>query len=393
MTTPSAPSPADSNLLDYLYVVSKWRRFIVLCVLVVALAAAAVSMALPLSWTASTTLLPPEEERQGFGLAALIGAAVPAGLSGLVGGGAPPGEHLTTLLESRRLLGAAVDRFDLVAAYGAPHRQQAIETLDDRIEKEIGQNGAIVLKVTADEPEKAAAMANFLAAELDRLNRQIKRQQAANLRTFLDKRMAQIRTELEASGRQLQAFQKGTGLVDLEAQTQAVVEVAKGLAQELALLEAKLEVLRAQFGPQQPERRLLELEAGGLRRRLDEVLGGQSYLGPGLGQLPDLGFEYARRVLDVKLREEILRFLETRLEEAKYREALDTPTIQVLDAAEPPKVRSAPRRTLIVLIAASASLLLSVVLAFVFEGFNDIGRRHADKVEALKGAWRRRPKA
>ena len=69
-------------------------------------------------------------------------------------------------------------------------------------------------------------------------------------------RTRQIRMELEDSGKALRVFQERTGLIDLEAQTAAVVEVAKNIAQELALLEAKLEVLKGQFGDaQQPDRR------------------------------------------------------------------------------------------------------------------------------------------
>jgi tyrosine-protein kinase Etk/Wzc len=380
------------NLLDYLYVVVRWRRFIVVCVLAVSLATAAISMTLPLAWTASTTLLPPEEEQGTFGISALIGAAVPAGLGGLVGG-KPPSENLVVLLESRRLLGAVVDHFDLVEEYGAPHRLNAIDMLYEQTEKEIGLNGAIKLRITAGDAQKAADMANYTAAQLDSLNRQIKREKASSDRYFLQERQVTVRLELEKSGQALRTFQKETGLVNLEVQTAAVIEIAQGLIQELAKAEVLLEVAQAQFDSSDTERWSLEQQVSGMRHRLDLILSrgsvGGGDIGPGLDQIPDLGLEYAGLVLEVKLREEVLAYLQTRLEEAKYREALDTPTIQVLDAAVAPQVRSAPRRTLMVLMAAALSFACSLVLAFVFEAGAEISRQNKDKIEALKRAWRR----
>ena len=44
--------------------------------------------------------------------------------------------------------------------------------------------------------------------------------------------------------------------------------------------------------------------------------------------------------------------LGAKLEESKYREALDTPTLQVLDLATPPKSRSAPRRAMLTAVKA-----------------------------------------
>ena len=381
------------NILDYLYVVLRWRRFIVLSVVVVALATAAISMTMPLRWTASATLLPPEEERGTFGIAGLIGAAVPAGLGSLVGG-TPPSENLVVLLESRRLLGAVVDRFGLLEEYGAPDRLQAIDILFQHIEKEIGLNGSIKLKVTASDPQRAADMANFAAAQLDSINREIKRQQAHDLRLFLEGRREEVGGELERSGRDLQVFQKESGLINLDAQTAAVIEVAQSVIQELAKLEAQLDMVQAQFDSSNPQRLILERQVEGARSRLEGILqkgsiGPHGDLGPGLVEIPDLGFEYARRVLDVKLREEILALLQAKLEEAKYREALDTPTIHVLDPAVPPRVRSAPRRTLMVALAVALSLALSLVLACVFESAGAIGEKNSHKIDALKRAWRR----
>jgi uncharacterized protein involved in exopolysaccharide biosynthesis len=107
-------------------------------------------------------------------------------------------------------------------------------------------------------------------------------------------------------------------------------------------------------------------------------------LGPGLRALPELGREYARLALELRLKEGILSFLATRLEEARYKEALDTPTIQVLDVATPPAVRTSPRRALMVIVASLLGLVTSTVLAFVAESWGRLDDQQHDRLAAIR---------
>lgn len=391
----------ERNLLDYAYVLVKWRRLIVVAVLCVSLAAAGVSLLLPKRWTASTTLLPPEEESGQLGLSSmLMGGNVPPNLGKLVGGSAPS-ERLLTFLGSKRVLGAMVDRFGLVEAYGAPNRELAIDYLDEDVEREVDQEGTLRIDVTASSPDTAAAIAAALVEELDAVNRYYKSLQASMLRQFLEERMQVVQRELEASGKDLQSFQETYGLVDIEAQIGAAVEVVKGIVQELTLLEVELGMSRRLLNPEHEERQRLELQVEELRRQLQRLVGdletravgeldaGLEALGPPLVELPQVARQYARLALDLKIKEGMVSFLGTRLEETRYKEAQNTPTILVLDPAVPPEFRSAPRRTLIVLVAACTSLVVSVVLAFALEGLGQLSRGNREKIQEIRQLMRR----
>jgi len=384
----------ERNLLDYIYVLVKWRRLIIGSVVVVALVTAGISLILPQTWTAETILIPPEEEGDAMALSSLIGQALPAGLGGLVGGEAS-GERLVTLLESDRILGAMVDRFSLVQEYGSPYRDEAIRSLKDLIESELGRDTSFKILVNASRPELAAELANAIAAELDAVNRSLKRQQAEFLRAFLEQRVEKVRQELMARGKDLQSFQEQHGLIHLEAQTQGVFEVLKSVVIDLTVAETKLAVVENLLGQKHEERVGAKLEVDALRRQLEGMVGdaanqggAAASLGPALSRLPELGFEFTRLGLEVKIREEVLHFLVAKLEQAKYRETFDSPTLQVLDVATPPKSRTAPRRTLMVLIGAALALVASVVLAFTFEMASRLGRDNQPKLDAIKEAWR-----
>ena len=394
----------EKSFLDYVYVVLRWRRFIAVTSVVVAVAAAGVSLVLPEKWTARTSLLPPEEEgADRLGLSLVLGSGVPAGLAGLVGMPSPS-ERLITLLESRRVLGSIVDDFDLIDTYDAPHRDHAIDLLNEHVKKELETDGTLVIKVTAGTPESAADLANALAARLDSVNRQYRRQQARAMRGFLADRLAAVRGEMAAGARSLQAYQEEYGLVDVEAQTQASVELIRSLVQQLTLLEVEFGWRSRQLSADHPERELLELQVQELRQRLQATVGGMAAtassdtdrlqrtavmpLGPPLRDLPKLMFEYTELTLQLNVTEEIVRFLGAKLEEAKYREALNTPTLQVLDRATPPEARSAPRRVLLVLGCTAASLALSTALAFVFESMAMAAAANRAKVEAIRQLFR-----
>jgi uncharacterized protein involved in exopolysaccharide biosynthesis len=324
----------------------------------------------------------------------MAGANVPSGLMGLVGS-KTPSDRLLTMLASRKVLEAVVDRFGLVQRYEARDRAEAMSMLEQTIDTDVRRDGTLVVLVTAAAPGEAAQIANYLAARLDTVNREYKRNQAAAMRKFLQGRVHSMEGEFREAGLALQRFQDRHKLVDPETQTIASVEVMKTIVQELAELEVKLGIAEQQLDAEHEERRVLELEQAALRNQLENLYGSNGApssfqtLGPSLRELPSVLREYSELAVDVKIRQEILGFLGTKLEEAEYREALNTPTIQILDQAVAPTVRSAPRRTLIVLASLAVTLILSTVLAFVFESWNRLESTDQARVESIRKLFRK----
>ena len=390
---------SEKTLLDYFYVLIKWRKIVIWPVIAVGLLSAAVSLALPERWKAVTVLLPSEEDPGRFEMSMLLSPNLPGGLGGLLGQ-ATPGERLLTILQSRRVLGAMVDRFGLVEDYGVVNRDMAIETLDGLMEAELSRDGALTISVEGSSPRLAADMANALAAELDVVIRKNKRQQADGLRLFLSERMETVQGEIEVKARAIRDFQEGEGIIDVQAQTTAMVELTKSIVNELALLEVKLGIAKQSLKDDHEDRILLEMEAVQLRGQLQRVVGRDlegdveglqqdtfNALGPPLREWPSLGLEYAQLTLELKIAEQVLAFLAAQLEDAKYRQAENAPTLQVLDPATVPEFRSAPSRALIVLISTGISLVAGILLAFFFESFQHLSSENRDKIEAIRQAW------
>ena len=318
---------------------------------------------------------------------------MPTGLRGFVGG-STTSERLLTLLDSDRMLGTIVDDFELKSVYSVLYHDEAIEILREQIETELEDDGTLNIRLTAKNPHIAADLTNGLSALLDRLNREYKRKQARDLRLFLAERMALTEKEFKLGGLKLQNFQERYGLVDIKAQTSASVDVLKGIVQELAQLEVELSVMERQLHSEHEGKRVLELKVAALKHQLNRLQGdlamnssnGETLtaLGPPLKHLPELLLENTKLSLEVELRSEIIRFLGSKYEEAKYKEALNTPTLQVLDVAIPPRTRSGPRRTLIVTSSFAVGAMLSIVIAFLFESWNRLGRENREKMASIR---------
>jgi len=399
----------DRNLLDYLFVIVKWRRMLIVGTIAAVVAVVGVSFLLPERWTARTSLLPPDDEGGGLGGLSQLGGSgtsgIPPSLAGLIGA-STPAERLLTLLDSRRLLGLAVDRHDLVSEYDALHRDHAIDLLALKIDRELGGDGSIAIEVSAGTPELAADLTNTVASLLDSLNREYRQRQASSTRAFLEGRLRSTRAELGEDAGRLRDFQKEHGIVDIEAQTAAAVDVVKGIVLELSLLQVELGVVSQQLTPDHPERQLLELKVGELQKRLQLLVGELSAdigdvvandagaiavgaLGPPLQELPDLMHEFAELSLQLEVKEQILAFLGARVEEAKYSEARNTPTLQILDRATPPHTRSFPRRIILTIAGGGTALVLLTLLAFILEAWQRGTASQQDQLAAIRGEWRR----
>jgi tyrosine-protein kinase Etk/Wzc len=71
---------------------------------------------------------------------------------------------------------------------------------------------------------------------------------------------------------------------------------------------------------------------------------------PALGDVPELALEMIRLKRNVEIQSTVYSMLVKEYEKARIEEARDTPTVQILDRAEVPNLRSRPRRKMLVIL-------------------------------------------
>lgn len=346
---PAPAAPEDAGFVDYLYGVARRGRWIALNMLLVGGVAAIASLFLPHWYVALGTFLPAVEERSGFSLTAFLReAAIPgAGLSDAV----QAGDLSVALLKSNRVRDSLVAEFELVERYKVKDGEEALRELDAHSGFFVGQEGLVSMSIEDREPKVAAAMVNRAIDLLDRFNAEQRMTKGHRARLFIDGELVRAERDLRAAEEALERYQTETKLVALSPQAESAVSASAALIARKLEVEIELGMKQSVLREGNEELRRLRSELGEIDRKL--------------GELPALGLEYARFVRDFKVREQVYTYLRTEYEQAKIQEERDTPSLTVVDRAQPPIRRDRPKRRLITLTAAAVAGVVSVLGALV----------------------------
>ena len=186
----------EINLLDYLRVVHKFRRMIVLICVVAVLMTAIVSLLLPKVYAATASVVPPLEIlKRESAMADRFGAMRNSMLSDVISV-MSIGNMYADILRSRAVVDAVIDRFDLMGVYGAEYRSSAREKLRDSTAIDVSGEGIVTVIVEDKDPNRAAAMVNAYIEELDRQNKRLSSGQATSKKVFLESRLKEMEEEL-----------------------------------------------------------------------------------------------------------------------------------------------------------------------------------------------------
>jgi uncharacterized protein involved in exopolysaccharide biosynthesis len=336
------PSPLDSlppSARRFVAASRERRRPIVAFVLAVMGLSVAVALLLPPWFRAQSTVLPPTEGNDSFGI-----------MAGLIQGAALSKIGMTTtstaseiyseILTSRSLQEDLVQAFHLDRLYKRKGMDLTLKELNQHVKVVIGSSGLLVVQVEDRDAQRAADMANRLVDELDRFNRETLNTRAKRTREFLASRVTDVQTRLRAAEAALTAYEQKHGVV---ADASAVGGVASIIAQKLNL-QVKREYVSSYTSAGSAAVRSIDAEIAAYDREL--------------ARLPGLKNEGARLALDAEIQRRVFTVLTGQYEDARVQEMRDTPTITVLDRARPPELKARPKRSVIILVSTLVALLL-----------------------------------
>ena len=360
----------EINLMDLVLVIAKHNRFIIKLTGAVAVFAVAISLIMPNIYTAKTVILPPQ---QSSSVASMLMSQL-GGLASLAGGAAgikSPNELHIGMLKSRTVADKMIARFNLKQKFKAKTLEATRKTLAGATEIKSGKDGFITIEYADEDPKFAASIANAYVEELDRLNNTLAITESSRKRLFFEKQVKATRDNLISAELGMKQTQERTGLIQPEAQGQAIILVASNLRAQVTAAEVKLQSMGSFATPQNPDYQKLQQNLTSLRAQLAKVQG-SSQQGRGdimvpTGKLPETGLEYLRKMRDLKYQETLFELLSKQFEIAKIDEAKEAALIQVVDKALVPEQKSKPKRSLIVILATLMAFFLGVLLAFVRE--------------------------
>jgi uncharacterized protein involved in exopolysaccharide biosynthesis len=383
----------EISLLDILIVVVRDRWLILKTVACTIVLAVILSLLLPIRYTAMTSILPPQQSTSaGSSLLSQLGnlgsvASLAGGSLGLKN----PNDLQVAMLKSRTVEDAMVDRFHLMDFFKVKHKSDARKKFEKIVDIENGaKDGLIRISVTDPDPHHAEEMANGYVEEFKRLSATLAVTEASQRRLFFEQQLTQAKDNLENAEEDLKKTEQKTGLVQLDAQTRATIELLADLRGQVAAKEVQIAGMRSFATGENPDLQIAEQQLAGLRaqeQRMGATTEGATNALIPKGNMQEAGIEYIRKLRDVKYFETIFDLLARQYEVAKVDEARQGAVVQVVDRAVVPDRKSFPPRTLIVLGAVVLGLILGSAWAFSREGLRRLSNNPAERsrMEELKG--------
>ena len=367
----------DVDVLDLLSALYGGKRLIVGGTLAICVLAGALSFMVPEEFEATLQILPPKEQKQGFGFSDLL-SALPIPTLRLGEKGTPADIFIATLKRqaTRREM---VEKFGLLGRYGAETMTDAIEILAEKTTVDKTEDGTILISVLDTDPQTAADMANHYIVILDITNKRISQITASERLDFIRLLLSDEDRKLENKMEELEEFQSAHNAISIADQARAVINAAaemqtdameleiirqgfilsgldaghdkvKKLEREILLRQEAMTILRD--GPEAEG--AVDLEGKTLQLEIEENL----FLP--LTDIPGVAQEYAKLEKDVLVQKALLQLLLQQEAEALIEAKNTTSTVQVLDPAVPPELKARPQRILIVFIAGVLSLFASI---------------------------------
>jgi tyrosine-protein kinase Etk/Wzc len=393
-TDPVSTRLAEENisLLDLSIVIVQNRWLIVKAAFVVALVGVIISLLLPIRYTASTSILPPQQgSSAGAALLTQLGnlgsvASVASGTLGLKN----PNDLQVAMLKSRTVEDAMLDRFHLMDLYKSKRRSDARKKFESFVDIDSGsKDGLIRISITDGDPRRATDMANGYVQEFKRFSATLAVTEASQRRLFFEQQLSQAKENLAHAEEELKKTELKTGLIQLDSQARATIELIAELRAQIAAKEVQISSMRSFATGENPDLQLAEQELAGLKAQEEKMGAASEDASNALipkGNMQEAGLQYIQRLRDVKYFETIFDLLARQYEVAKVDEARQGAIVQVVDLALVPDKRSSPQRTLIVLGALVLGLFLGVAWAFTKDCLTRLSDDPAKRprLEALK---------
>jgi len=385
----------ERNILDLIRILVRWRRMIIISFLVVVIITAIISLILPKVYRATAIVYPPQDAQSGLGLSALLGD-LQSSLLGSLGSTTASATEFVPIIESERVRLSIAKRFNLAEQYKPAHQSELLEQILEKLHVELSREQFLSISYEAETPQKSADITNAFVEELEKALKERNRDQIHTYRTYLENRLKRAEEDMLNAELRYNKFQKENMVIDIEAQAKAQIESASNSIGLFVDLIIERDIKAQLLSPDHPELQRLNLEIQATDKALNNLLMGKTDdalpsttqplpdIFKPFHEIPQLGLATLQLLRDVEIQNVIYQFIKQEYEKTRFEEEKETTTVVILDPARAPDTRSKPARAMMVAIAGGLSLILSSLLAFIFEAINNLTPENRAKLDAIK---------
>ncbi len=366
-----------STISDYFYVLFKWKKFLIINLLIISIITVTIVLLLPNKYKATATIMIPPDTQSAFGgLTSLLSGKSSLSSMGskLFGVTGTSEDVLLGILNSRTALTDVIKKFNLIDYYEISENNidKTIKAFRKDLSADPNEYGMIEISVINKDPKVAAAISNYFVGLIDSMNIILNIQRAKNNRIFIEQRYLKNLQDLRVAEDSLYHFQRKYGIVSVPDQLEGTFKAAAEIETQLTKKEIEAFFLKQQYGENSPQYNLAIQEVNLLKKKVQELkssseLSSKSNILYAFKDMPDIAISYLRIFREVEIQQAILEFVMPMYEQAKVEEQKSVPTVMVIDNAVPPQLKDGPKRTIIVIGIFLFALFLLIPFVFVGE--------------------------
>lgn len=361
-----------SNFTDYLSILFRWKKFIIINFIIAAIVTVAITLLITNLYKSKAVIMLSEQQ----GLNALGALSNVGSLFGgfLGGSGDTQIDKIFGYLESNRLRNDIINKFDLEDYYefSEYRREKTLKQLREDLTYDLTDNGFIEISMIHSNSDSAANIINYLVKELDKLNREIILQNASNYRKFVEKRYLKNIADLKQAQEDMKLFQTKYGVYTIPEQFQVTFEAIGNLEVELFKKKIQLDIIGINKGVNSNEYNILKSELQKLESNLEKIRDGnysdnQSLIFLPQNKLPEIYKKYFTIFGEIEIQTKLLEFILPMYEQAMMEEQKNIPTLIVVDEAVPSELKYFPKRSFIVISVLFLLLIIHLIIVPRFE--------------------------
>lgn len=302
-----------------------------------------------------------------------------------IGLGASDAERIQSVMKSRSVTDAVIEKFGLTERYHQKYIEGTRKVFWKHCSTKVDKKPNVVTVTCEDkDPKMAQAMAAYFGVVGNKVLRHISASSAGEERRFLEERVAEAKKDANEASQRVREFEEKHKIIDLPEQSKAVVSAIASIKGDLLSKQLELEYLhgfsssdestavqlRRQVGVMESKMRTLEdvpddddaAVAAAPAKRPAKAKSNQDIF-PVAMTVPKLRFEIGELYRQQKIEETLFLLLTQRLEMARVDEARDTSVFQILDEPVVPTHQSSPKRAQLVIIGLLLGLLAGAAYA------------------------------
>jgi len=381
----------ETKFGDYIYILYKWKKFLLINLLIVGLITTLIAFLLPNQYRATATIMIPPNEEMGLGgLTSLLGgkSSIASMGSRLFGVSNTSEDVLLGIINSRTALIDVIQKFNLKEYYEIDDNlDKVLKAFKSDISSDPNEFGMIDFSVINKDPKISAEITNYMVTLVDSLNIEYNIARAKNNRVFIEKRYIKNVDDLRSAEDSLYKFQKKYGIVAVPEQLEVTVKAAAEIEAMLTKKEMEAYFMAQSYGENSPQYKGILAEVNLLKGKVQELknspnLSATSNILFPFKQMPNIAIQYLRTFREVEIQQAILEIVMPMYEQAKVEEQKSIPTIMVIDRAVPPELKDSPKRSVIIL--GMLFLFSFLFIPIVFWGEKAISREKLENPLQIK---------